>query len=121
MVSLSMVKNQGIAVRLPTAVTGLPQERRVFVAISLAQDGALYLDKQPVALEDLGAKLTNLKAEDDRLRVFINGDEQALFGHAIRVMDEVRRAGIADVSIQTRQPSASSALTAGLLSSGEPL
>lgn len=104
MVSLSMVKNQGIAVRLPAAATGTAQERRVVVAISVAEDGSLYLDKQPITMEALGAHLRRLKAEDDRLRVFIHGDERAPFGHAIRVLDEVRRVGITDVSIQTRPP-----------------
>jgi biopolymer transport protein ExbD len=108
MVSLSMVKNRGIAVRLPAAATGTPQDRRVFAAVSVTGDGRLYLDKEPVSLEELSARLTARRAADDRLRVFIHGDEQASFGHAIRVLDEVRRVGITDVSIQTR-PAASGA------------
>ena len=104
MVSMSMVKNRGIAVRLPAAVTGVAQDRRAMTAISLAQDGTLYLNKQPTSLEALGAQLKSLKAEEDGLRVVIHGDERAWFGRAIHVLDEVRRAGITDVSIQTRPP-----------------
>lgn len=102
MVSLSMVKNRGIAVHLPAAMTGTPQERLIYMTISIAQDRSLYLDKQPVSLDDLGLRLSRLKSEDTRLRVFIHGDERASFGYAIQVLDEVRRAGISDVSIQTR-------------------
>src|SRR3990167_5305307 len=105
MVSLSMVKNRGIAVRLPAAVTGAAQDRRAMTAISLSQDGQLYLDKQLTSLDALGAQLKRLQAEDDGLRIVIHGDEQALFGRAIQVLDAVRRAGIMDVSIQTRPPS----------------
>lgn len=104
MVSLSMVKNRGIAVRLPTAVTGAPQDRRAVAAVSVLGDGRVYLDKEPVRLEELGARLAARQAGDERLRVFIHGDEQASFGQAIRVLDEVRRGGITDVSIQTRTP-----------------
>lgn len=104
MVSLSMVKNRGIAVRLPTAVTGAPQDRRAMAAVSVLGDGRVYLDKEPVRLEELGARLAARQAGDERLRVFIHGDEQSSFGQAIRVLDEVRRVGITDVSIQTRTP-----------------
>lgn len=104
MVSLSMVKNRGIAVHLPAASTGTPQERLIYATISVAQDRSLYLDKQPVSLDDLGPRLSLLKSQDTRLRVVIHGDERASFGHAIQVLDEVRRAGISDVSIQTRPP-----------------
>ena len=105
MVSLSMVKNRGIAVHLPAASTGTPQERLIFMTITIAEDRGLYLDKQPVQLDELGPRLTKLKTDDARLRVFIHGDERASFGYAIQVLDEVRRAGISDVSIQTRAPS----------------
>jgi biopolymer transport protein ExbD len=104
MVSTSMIKNRGIPIRLPIAATGLPQDRRVFATISVAEDGSIYLDKQPIALQELGARLLSLKAEDERLRIFIHGDERAAFGQAIQVFDAVRSAGIADVSIQTRLP-----------------
>jgi biopolymer transport protein ExbD len=45
MVSLSMVKNQGIPVRLPSAATGQPQERKDAATITVSATGQLYLDK----------------------------------------------------------------------------
>jgi biopolymer transport protein ExbD len=105
MVSMSMIKNHGIAVRLPTAVTGAPQDRRAISTVSLAQDGTLYLNQQPTTLEALGAQLRRLQADDERLRVIIHGDERAAFGRAVQALDEIRRAGIPDVSIQTRPAS----------------
>ena len=102
MVSMSMVKNRGIAVRLPAASTGTAQDQRAVVTVSLDQDGAVYLDRNPVAPEELAAQLAHRRLADARLRAVIHGDASVPFGRAIQVLDEVRRAGITDVSIHTR-------------------
>ncbi len=49
--------------------------------------------------------LKKLKAQDPELKVFINGDAKANFESAIKVLDEVRLAGITKVAIQTKGPS----------------
>ena len=102
MVSLSMVKNQGVAVRLPSAVTSSPQERTSFVTVSIAENGDIYLDREAVSIDRLKEKLKTLKSADPELTVFINGDEHADFGRAIQVLDEVRLMGISKVTVQTR-------------------
>ena len=104
MVSLSMVKNQGIPVHLPAATTGALQERATAVTITLTASDELYVNKERLDRNDLSARLNQLKAAEPELRVFINGDAQALFGRAIEVLDEVRRAGITKVAIQTTKP-----------------
>ena len=102
MVSLSMVKNRAIAVNLPAAATAALQDRKAFAAVTVTQDGALYLDRQPVSLEDLAARLQEMQAANSDVRVFIHGDERASFGSAVRVLDQVRLIGITKVAIQTR-------------------
>ncbi len=105
MVSLSMVRNQGIAVNLPRAVTGAPQDRKMSITITVKKDNEIYLDKEKIALGAMKAKLGQLTAKEPDLKVFINGDEEASFGGAVRVLDEVRKMGIAKVAIQTRKES----------------
>jgi biopolymer transport protein ExbD len=103
MVSLSMVRNKGVAVTLPAASTSTPQPLPEFTTLSITKEGAMFLDKEPVAPADLPSKLTTLKATaHGDPRVLINGDEAALLGHAIRVLDECRRVGIDKVTFQTR-------------------
>jgi len=102
MVSLSMVKNQGIGVNLPTAATSAPQERGEYTAITVTEAGDFYFNKESVTLEELVARLKTLKANEADPKVFINGDQKAEFGKAIAVLDEVRKLGIAKVSIETR-------------------
>ena len=105
MVSLSMVQNQGIPVRLPAAATSQPEERKDAATVSVSATGQLYLDKDEITLDALTARLAQLKAATAELRVFINGDEDARLGLAIEVLDAVRKLGIAKVAFETRSKS----------------
>lgn len=102
MVSLSMVKNEGIAVNLPAAATSSAQDRKTSVTITVAEDGSLYLNQEKIGESELRGKLEVLRSGDPELKVFINGDEAADFGAAVRALDEVRKMGITKVAIQTR-------------------
>src|SRR3989338_8184867 len=102
MVSLSMVKNQGIAVHLPSAVTAASQDRSLYKTITVMETGDIYLDEKRMSLSAVMERLRILKSSDPEIRIFINGDERAPFGAAIRVLDEIRAAGITKVSIQTK-------------------
>ncbi len=102
MVSLSMVKNQGISVNLPVATTSAPQEKKLHSMITLTKSGEIYLDKELMDMKELTVKLKKLKASDPDLTITINGDDEAFFGKAIAVLDEVRRLGISKVAIQTK-------------------
>ncbi|KKO20645.1 MAG: biopolymer transporter ExbD [Candidatus Brocadia sp.] len=101
-VSLSMVKNQGISVNLPSAVTGNPQEREAAVTITVTKSGDVYLNQEKLAPGLLSGRLKQLKTENPDTRVFINGDREAYFGAAIQILDEVRSSGITKVAIQTK-------------------
>ena len=104
MVSLSMIKNQGVPVHLPTASTAAPQDRKLSTTVSITDQGTIFLEKRPVTLEELAPELQRLKNDGQEIQVFINGDEKTYFGNAIKVLDEIRRAGIVKVSIQTAPP-----------------
>jgi biopolymer transport protein ExbD len=102
MVSLSMVKNQGIPVRLPAATTGQAEERKDAATISVSATGQIYYDKAEISVEDLKARLQEHKAAVADLKVFINGDEDARLGLAIEVLDVARNLGINKVAFETR-------------------
>ncbi len=102
MVSLSMVKNVGIKVNLPAASTSTPQERNDRTTISVTKDGNLFFNSEPLSLEQLPDRLQQLKAAQPDPKVFINGDEKAFFGSAVEVLDDLRKAGITKVAIDTK-------------------
>ncbi len=103
MVSLSMVKNQGIAVNLPSAATASTQDTKAVVTITINDQGEIYLDKDQVSFEQMTNRLMTMQQAESELKVLINGDDKADFGKAIRILDEVRRLGISKVSIRTKR------------------
>lgn len=106
MVSLSMVKNHAMLVRLPAAATGTAQDRADFAAITITEKGDVFFNKEPVSAEQLDVALKELLASRPDPRVFINGDSRAQFGRAIAVLDQVRQLGISRIAIETQPKSA---------------
>jgi biopolymer transport protein ExbD len=102
LVSLSMVKNKGIPVNLPVASTSAPQDHTQDTTLTIAKDGTLYFNKEPLRLDELPARLHQLQAQQPDPKVFIRGDEQAYFGAAVAVLDDLRLAGITKVAIDTQ-------------------
>jgi biopolymer transport protein ExbD len=101
--TLSLNKTEGLPVTLPKSITGEARDPSGTATISITQEATLAWNKDPVTLDEF---LTRLKAfhtanpVDGRL--LINGDENAPFNQAIYVFDEVRKAGIQKVLIETR-------------------
>jgi biopolymer transport protein ExbD len=102
MVSMSMIKNQGISVNLPIAATSSSQERKDYSAITVTAAGEYFFNKDPATLEQVVERLKVVKSAESDPRVFINGDEKAELGKAIAVLDEVRKLGISKVAIETK-------------------
>ncbi len=102
MVSMSMIKNQGIDVNLPIAATSTPQDRKDYSSITVSEAGEYFFNKESVTLEQLVERLKAVKLADTDPRVFINGDQKAELGKAIAVLDEVRKLGISKVAIETK-------------------
>ena len=102
MVSMSMIKNQGITVNLPVATSSGPQDRKEYTAISVTASGEYFFNKEPATLEQIIERLKDLKAKEPEPHVFINGDEKAEFGKAIAVLDEARKLGISKIAIETK-------------------
>lgn len=107
MVSLSMTKNEGVQVALPTAATaaslGDQQEMEKAVTLSVNEKGDVFFNKEKITLAQLPLKLQTFKATSKDPKVMINSDGGANFKHVVAVLDEVRRIGIAKVGINTER------------------
>lgn len=104
MVSLSMIKNQGITVNLPSAATSAPQDRKDFVALTFTSEGEYYYNKEAATLPQIADRLRAVQAENPDPKVFINGDTKAEYGSAIALLDQVRQLGITKIAIETKKP-----------------
>ena len=101
MVSLSMVKNQGIPVRLPVAATGKPNLAEAPVTVTVSRQGNFYLNKQAMGLEALRRQLQALQRKEPDLKVILQADAGSDFGDVVKALDEMRKLGIERVAMQT--------------------
>ncbi|MBL8858810.1 MAG: biopolymer transporter ExbD [Planctomycetes bacterium] len=107
MVSLSMTKNQGVQVALPTAGSaaslGDQQELEKAVTLSVNEKGEVFFNKDKITIAQLSMKLQAFKAGVKDPKVVINSDGGADFKYVVAVLDQVKKTGIAKVGINTEK------------------
>jgi len=85
---LSMSVHRGIAVELPFArISHI--EKNPYHNISIARSGSLFLDKNPVSLQELPAMLARLKQKEPSVEIRISGDRNSAYEMIVLVMDAV--------------------------------
>ena len=95
--SLFLTRSQGIPVDLPTAQTAQPESVQLNIAIE--PDGKMFLDRQPIELENLkGALIERIEPGSESL-VIINADEKVEHGAVVKVMDRLRQVPGAKMAI----------------------
>ena len=105
MVSMSMVKNQGMPVNLPRASSGTAQSKgSQYTAITVTQSGEIFFNKKKVTLPELRTRLEELKRKEADPLIMLNGDDEATLGKAVSVLDEAHKLGIKKFAISTKQP-----------------
>ena len=105
--TLSMTVNRGLPVNLPTAATS-QKEVGENIALTLTQDGALFFNREPIALQDLGQRVKTALATDAQLMVIINADGQTRHSSVIEILDELRGAGVSRLAIAVKPAKKSS-------------
>jgi biopolymer transport protein ExbD len=88
--TLSLNKSQGLRVNLPESETGEPRDPAGTATITVTEEGTLAWDKDPVTLDEFMTRLKTFHIE--------HPDDAS----AIYVFDEVRKAGIQKVLIETK-------------------
>lgn len=104
MVSLSMVKNHGVSVNLPSAPSVKNEIKNdAYTTLSVTKKGEIYFNKEKIALADLPSRLEDVKKSNPDPTIVLNADEETAYGRAIKVLDKVRGLGIKKVALQTKQ------------------
>ena len=102
--TLSLNKIQSVPVNLPvaspTSASQKPDEDTVTLQVS--DQGTCYWNKELISINEIGPRLSQYKTQVPNPRVLIAGDDKAKFGITVRALDEVRKAGIEQVSVETR-------------------
>ncbi|HEX3730258.1 MAG TPA: biopolymer transporter ExbD [Opitutaceae bacterium] len=103
---LSLNKLQSIPVQLPVANSNdvsKPDDKMVTLKIS--DQSTCYWNGELITMADIMPRLEHYLTEVKDPKILIQGDDKAKFGPAVQALDEVRKAGVQQVSVDTRPPS----------------
>ena len=101
-VTTSFVKESGVTVSRPTASTA-ESKQGSNILIAIRANGEIWIDKRSVDLRAVRANTERLKAESPEGAVVIQADEFAPTGTLVKVMDQVRLAGVTDISVSATE------------------
>jgi biopolymer transport protein ExbD/biopolymer transport protein TolR len=95
------VLQSGIDVAVPKTrtVKEITEERLV---ISINKDQRVFLGNDPINVNEIGARLRQKIRDPRHQSIFLRADENVPFGAFATVMDSVKQAGFANVSIVTQ-------------------
>ncbi|MBG0789624.1 MAG: protein TolR [Desulfovibrionaceae bacterium] len=94
---------QGVEVDLPATrtVKSLPQDAEHLV-LTVKKDGTLFLDEYQVGMDELEEHLKRLVATQKK-QLFLRADKEVAYGAVVRVMGEIKGAGIDRLGIVAEQ------------------
>ena len=99
--TLSMARYSGLPVNLPKAASG-QQPASESAAVTITQDGKVFIDKQEVARDNIRSVLQQRLVTKPDLLVLINADERVEHGRVVEVMDDARQAGVVKMAIAVK-------------------
>jgi len=101
-VTASFIKESGIEVDRPSAVTAVVKAKgNILVAITAS--GQIWIDRRQVDPRAVRANIERLHAENPQGSVVIQADKSSTTEMLIQVMDAARQAGVYNVSIAAQE------------------
>jgi biopolymer transport protein TolR len=94
----------GVQVDLPKTKSQPLKGQDEPLTISVQADGKIFVNKTPVALAELAAKLKAVTGEKSDTRIFVKGDKSVDYGRIMHVVGEINEAGFTKVALLTEQP-----------------
>jgi biopolymer transport protein ExbD len=95
---------QGIKVNLPKASNTPSLAKPTTKAITITQDGTLYLDAYPVAsLEELESRLLSQKAVTPEFPIVVKGDSAVQYQKVMEVLDLLGRIELTQIGLVTQR------------------
>ncbi len=96
---LSMAVHKGMPVALPSAEQIQP-EKETPLSVTIAADGAIFLNKSPVTLENLKSALKHQPGVNPETGVLLFADRRLAYQQLFEVLDRIRQAGLHRISLQ---------------------
>jgi biopolymer transport protein ExbD len=97
---------QGIKVNLPKASSSASLAKPKTKAITINNQGEVFLDAYPVTMAELESRLRTEKATNPDFPVVVKGDATVQYQKVMDVLDLLRRLDLNQVGLVTGRPSA---------------
>jgi biopolymer transport protein TolR len=92
---------EGVDVNLPQTKTKSIKTQEDPLILSVTKNGDVFLENHTVKLEDLGQKIETVFKYRKEKEVLLRADKDIPYGFVVKVMAEVKRAGIAKLGMVT--------------------
>ncbi len=99
--TLSLNRIQSVPVNLPVASNSKASKDEEPVIIQVSDAGSVYWNREPISMNEVAPRLFQYKQSTESPRILVSGDDRARFGATVLVLDEIRKAGIDQVSLET--------------------
>jgi biopolymer transport protein ExbD len=96
---LSMAVHRGLPVDLPLSQSA-EIDQKLTLSVTIEDDGTIFVDKTPVALEDLTGFLLKQSGTGSETGVLVFADRDLPYQVIYTVLDHIRLAGISRISLQ---------------------
>ena len=93
---------QGLKVNLPKASNTPSLAKPQTKAITINNEGKVFLDTVPVTIPELEQRLSAAKAQNPEIPVVVRGDSLTQYQAVMDVLDVVGRIGISQIGLATK-------------------
>ena len=100
-VTTSFVKETGVDINRPNAETA-ERDGKGNILVAITQNNEIWIDKRRIDLKAVRANIERLKIEYPEGSVIIQADKEARSGLLVETMDQIRLAGVQNISIAAK-------------------
>jgi biopolymer transport protein ExbD len=97
-VTTSFVKETGVDINRPSAATA-EKKSKGNILVAIKPNGDIWIDKRQIDVRAVRANIQRMKAKFPQSSVIIQSDSEARTGILVKVMDQIRLAGVKNISI----------------------
>lgn len=97
-VTTSFVKETGVDINRPSAATA-EKKSKGNILIAIKPNGDIWIDKRQIDVRAVRANIQRMKAKFPQSSIIIKSDSEARTGILVKVMDQIRLAGVKNISI----------------------
>lgn len=103
-VTTSFIKETGADITKPTAISS-ERKPRGNILVGLQSDGSIWMNNSEIQLREVRTLVEAAIAENPEGQVVLISDIGSRTGDLIKIMDQIKSAGISKISISADEPS----------------